>query len=217
MASLLARIESALKKVTEGRALMSIPPRDDDVDMVLVDCRRAIESEVRALAGGGVTGWVTVPEKPTPEMLRHMVEMQEGQAAYKCISSKGIARLEADMADIYGAAILAGPSTSNGLTPGESMNTESVSLEGVLSPECEKALLTEDLYSSPNIISADWADIHDDEGTRVFTVTRAIALIDLRALFTCRKREFRAGQAAGKEALSASLRELLGAAPERLT
>jgi hypothetical protein len=50
MSDLIKRIEGAIDRITTGSAPMRVPPDDTDPDMVLVDCKRAIDAAQRRIA-----------------------------------------------------------------------------------------------------------------------------------------------------------------------
>jgi hypothetical protein len=86
---------------------------------------------------------------------------------------------------------------------------DSVASEGVLSEECEQELINGDMYSQPDRMCDEWASVRDEEGTHMFTVSRSIDLLNLRAILTFGKRQFEAGRKWGRVEMQHQLRTLL--------
>ena len=91
----------------------------------------------------------------------------------------------------------------------DSMDEE---VTGVLSPECEQALYEQDMYSRQDRYTDSLVDVCDEEGTRLFRVSKTIAPLDLSAILCYGQRQRTAGRNEGWKALQYKMRDLLGAA-----
>jgi hypothetical protein len=86
--------------------------------------------------------------------------------------------------------------------------------ENVLSAECEKLLTDCELFSREAYTHGK-ADLFDaNDGVYFARVTIGIALDDLSAMISLQKRAYKRGEEAGKGAMQAALRALLGAAAQ---
>lgn len=86
---------------------------------------------------------------------------------------------------------------------------DSVVNEGALSDECEALLMQRDMYSEPAKFPEGCADIRDCDGERMFSVTRGIALHDLRTMLAYGEFKFQRGHSEGQKIIQHQLRKLL--------
>lgn len=92
-------------------------------------------------------------------------------------------------------------------------NSVTPQTEGVLSEECERELTNADMYSQPDRMCGEWASVRDEEGTHLFTCSRSIGLLDLRAILVFGKRQREVGRKVGVAELQYQLRALLAVPP----
>jgi hypothetical protein len=83
---------------------------------------------------------------------------------------------------------------------------------GVLSPDCEAFLEAREWYSTESQFGSTLAVIRDEEGARLFEVTRDIDAFNLSQLLRYADTRYRAGKQDGASELQYKLRSLMGAA-----
>ncbi len=85
--------------------------------------------------------------------------------------------------------------------------------EKLLSDDCEAHLAAREWYSRPSPFGAALVYICDEDGTRLFEVTRGIDAFDLSQLLRYADMRYRYGEQYGKSALQHAMRSLLNVAP----